>query len=120
MSRIETEFQEISYCPICDKKDFIEVYNYKAFAGEILGRYTVHLSQCENCGLLISNPRPSKEKINEHYLHNSSGSVFHDSNVSSYSNRVYDLQAEFVKSNIKLASNLDEHFYNIDTVNQFY
>jgi 2-polyprenyl-3-methyl-5-hydroxy-6-metoxy-1,4-benzoquinol methylase len=91
---------KIINCPLCDKVKNKKVYQYKCNAGEVLGRLHVTISQCEACGFIYSNPRPSYELIAKHYLHESSGAVYHENESGDRHTLIMDQQANFVKVNV--------------------
>jgi len=65
-------------CPFCkgDNKEIL--YQYKTYAGKVLGNTQVTLVMCSSCSFVYNSPRPSHLAINKHYQEASSGAVYRE------------------------------------------
>lgn len=55
-------------CPICDSDNFEELFMARDLLYHTPGEF--HVVRCKNCGLIMTNPRPSKEEISKYYPDN--------------------------------------------------
>lgn len=56
--------EKLTTCPVCDESR-IELFG--EIKDHFLTRETFHLSKCEHCGFLFTNPRPEKTDLGKYY-----------------------------------------------------
>lgn len=56
--------EKINICPVCDGDS---LGTYKEIKDHFLSHETFHLSQCENCGFVFTNPRPEETELEKYY-----------------------------------------------------
>lgn len=56
---------EIINCPVCENRNFTY---FITCVDHTVSREPFHLSRCNNCGFVFTNPQPEKEKLGSYYL----------------------------------------------------
>ncbi|WP_339813577.1 class I SAM-dependent methyltransferase [uncultured Imperialibacter sp.] len=82
-------YERIEECPICTNTDLRNSLICKDY---LVSQQSFAISICSSCGLLITNPRPSKETISQFY--DSSSYLSHNSDGSLMS-RLYSLAQRY-------------------------
>lgn len=81
---------EIKNCQICDNSEFKTAFELKDY---FLSQENFSIIQCKNCGFLITNPQPDKDKIGEYYK--SEEYVSHSNSRKGLINSIYHFVRNF-------------------------
>lgn len=86
---------EIINCDFCNSSDFSEIMSSKDYYNQIPGEY--HIVKCNNCGLIYTNPRPTKQNIAEYYPDNAGYYEPKAANFNNFRNRIiYRIYREYM------------------------
>lgn len=61
------EMEKVS-CPVCNSNDFKKLFKAKNVIYHLPGVFDI--VKCRNCGLIMTNPRPTKQEIGKYYPDN--------------------------------------------------
>lgn len=79
-------YERIENCPTCNSKQF---KNYLICDDHTVSKESFAITQCTNCDLLLTNPRPSKDKIGKYYA--SKDYISHTDKANNITNYLYKI-----------------------------
>src|SRR5688572_19789829 len=80
----------VSQCPVCQGKTFSE---FLSCTDHTVSHETFHLVKCENCGLVITAPRPDDSALSKYYL--SDDYISHSNRSQSLLDKTYKFMRNF-------------------------
>ena len=84
-------------CSMCKSSHQELLYEYKTFAGPVLGLTSVSIVKCKDCNFIYNSPRPTKILINQHYGQSSSGAVYHEMHEGSRHSQLDAERSSFIE-----------------------
>jgi len=79
-------YERIEHCPSCNSKEF---RNYLICQDHTVSKESFAITQCINCNLLLTNPRPSKKSIGKYYA--SEDYISHTDKANNITNYLYKI-----------------------------
>lgn len=79
-------YERIENCPTCNAKEF---RNYLICDDHTVSKESFAITQCTNCDLLLTNPRPSQKNIGKYYA--SEDYISHTDKANNITNYLYKL-----------------------------
>lgn len=79
-------YERIEHCPTCNSKEF---KNYLICDDHTVSKESFAITQCTNCELLLTNPRPDKNSIGKYYA--SEDYISHTDKANNITNYLYKL-----------------------------
>ncbi|HMJ69407.1 MAG TPA: class I SAM-dependent methyltransferase [Cyclobacteriaceae bacterium] len=102
--------EQVTACPICGEKDFskqLEALDYTTT------RESFAIQRCDNCSLLLTNPRPSKESIGKYYQ--SEGYISHTGGGNTLIDKAYRMvRSRTLRSKLRLVNKYQSKFNLLD------
>jgi ubiquinone/menaquinone biosynthesis C-methylase UbiE/transcription elongation factor Elf1 len=83
-------FETLFNCPVCSASTFKPFISCEDFT---VSHETFHITECENCGLKITNPRPTEGDIIKYY--ESSDYISHSNTSKGIVNALYQIARRF-------------------------
>ncbi|MCV9388327.1 class I SAM-dependent methyltransferase [Reichenbachiella ulvae] len=97
-------YEKIEICPSCNSKDFS---NHLICDDHSLTKESFAIMKCQNCGLLVTSPRPDKDSIGKYYQFDDY--ISHTDKANNLTNWLYKIVRQYtIKQKTKMLSALVE------------
>ena len=80
----------LSECPVCGESEF---FPYLTCSDHTVSHETFNLEQCRNCGFVLTNPQPDRDKLGRYYQ--SDSYISHSDKTSGIIDRLYKISRHF-------------------------